>query len=215
VRVSFFGSVLSGKTTHADILVDKYGFTKLSFATEIKEVGKIMLGREINKMTDRFFLIQLGDVMRGKGSTPDLHLWVCKNTKMKCYFEDNQQNFTQLFWYAMEKRNLQNIPLTDDFFVKWMETQIETNRDIVVDDLRFTKEYDMLNTNGFKFIYLTCPKSVIHRRAIQRDGGFDISVYNEPSENIHKNFDYNYGINTDYNLDYTADSIAAFLGLEG
>ncbi len=53
---------------------------------------------------------------------------------------------------------------------------------IVVDDARFTNEAMALCHRGWRLIYLKCPYEIRFERCMKRDGHFDISTLNHPSE---------------------------------
>lgn len=58
----------------------------------------------------------------------------------------------------------------------------DETRPIVVDDVRFPNEALALCQRGWKLIYLNCPYEVRMKRCIERDGHFDKSTLNHPSE---------------------------------
>ena len=64
MRIGLVGKAGVGKTTIANILVEKYGFVRLSFAAKLKEVAAEILGRPIDKTRDRLFLQTIGAAVR-------------------------------------------------------------------------------------------------------------------------------------------------------
>jgi len=60
-KILINGRSLAGKDTIADYLVEKYGFTKISFATPIYELAERFFGMKIK---NRFILQQIGQKFR-------------------------------------------------------------------------------------------------------------------------------------------------------
>lgn len=56
------------------------------------------------------------------------------------------------------------------------------NKNIVCDDCRFVNEVETLLNNNWIFLYLDCPLEIRKARCISRDGTFDDSTVNHPSE---------------------------------
>lgn len=69
MKIGLVGKAGVGKTTFADILVEKYGFKRLSFAKKLKEVTSIIFGRPVDKARDRWFLQTLGELARAVDSS--------------------------------------------------------------------------------------------------------------------------------------------------
>jgi len=72
LRIGLVGKAGVGKTTIANILVEKYGFVRLSFAAKLKEVAAEILGRPVDKSKDRLFLQSLGEL----GRMFDTSMWI-------------------------------------------------------------------------------------------------------------------------------------------
>ena len=70
-----------------------------------------------------------------------------------------------------------------DVWVRYLLKRVEQEtRPVVVDDVRFPNEVITLNRCGWKLVYLDCPYEVRKKRCLQRDGQFDESTLEHPSE---------------------------------
>ena len=70
-----------------------------------------------------------------------------------------------------------------DVWVRYLLKRVEQEtRPVVVDDVRFPNEAITLNRCGWKLVYLDCPYEVRKKRCLQRDGQFDESALEHPSE---------------------------------
>ena len=58
----------------------------------------------------------------------------------------------------------------------------QETRPIIVDDIRFINEAEELSRRGWILVYLKCPYEIRVRRCKARDGHFDESTLNHPSE---------------------------------
>jgi dephospho-CoA kinase len=64
IRIAFCGRMRHGKTTAANYLIDHQGFTRVSFATPIKDAAKRLGWNGKKDDKGRTFLQHLGDVIR-------------------------------------------------------------------------------------------------------------------------------------------------------
>jgi dephospho-CoA kinase len=70
-----------------------------------------------------------------------------------------------------------------DVWVKHLLRRVEKEtRPVVVDDVRFPNEAATLAARGWYIVYLDCSLEVRTQRCISRDGHFDESTLNHPSE---------------------------------
>ena len=74
MKIAFVGKAGSGKTTLANYLVQKYDFTRLSFAKKVKQFGVAILLRGMKKNNPAFrkFLQMLGEGAR----VVDPNIWI-------------------------------------------------------------------------------------------------------------------------------------------
>lgn len=70
-----------------------------------------------------------------------------------------------------------------DVWVRHLRKRVANeSKSVVVDDVRFLNEAKALLDNGWMLIYLECPLEVRMQRCVNRDGHFDPSTLNHPSE---------------------------------
>lgn len=70
-----------------------------------------------------------------------------------------------------------------DVWIRYLLKRVQDEyRPIVVDDVRFPNEALALAQNGWKIIYLKCQDDVRIQRCRARDGHFDETTLNHPSE---------------------------------
>jgi len=68
MKIAFVAKAGAGKTTLARMLVEEYGFVRLSFAKQVKSFASSILSRPIDKKRDRRFLQMLGEGARASDS---------------------------------------------------------------------------------------------------------------------------------------------------
>ena len=69
-----------------------------------------------------------------------------------------------------------------DFWVKELVARTQSKSLLVIDDLRFPVEYDMLKEQGYTIVKLLCDRDVCEQRLIKRDGSFDPKMWDHESE---------------------------------
>lgn len=119
----------SGKDECAKFLIEVYNFKRFAFADPLKEDLKILLGREINKKTDRSLMQNYGELRRNEY----LNHWVDKLIKninqsdaenivvtdiryMNEIQELIQNNFLLLKIQCNESKRRENLFLRDGFY---------------------------------------------------------------------------------------------------
>jgi uridine kinase len=106
----------SGKTTLANVLVNDFGYTKISFARLLKDTAENLYGPMTKNNESRKILQEMSD---------DLKKW------------DKELFITHLLLDIEDYINV-------------------SHNTIVVDDLRYKREYDVLKDNGFVIIGVGC-----------------------------------------------------------
>lgn len=134
--IGIIGQKRSGKDTVANILTKDYGFSKYAFADPIKEICKIIFGWE--------------DVDEDYDKEKMEPIWGLSRRKAL------QLIGTDMFQFDLPKHS----PTFDHYvgrnlwamrFEQWYEN-ICQNPDVVVSDVRFQHEYDVLKRMNAKFI---------------------------------------------------------------
>lgn len=138
VRIALCGFSGSGKDTTADILISKYGFTKLSFGSAVKDVlasifswDRTMLegakpeDRAKREIVDEWWSQELGI----PNFTPRMAMQQIATQLFR-------NNFHQDIWTKVIKRKLMNYD------------------NIVITDCRFPNEIEMIKSHGFVLIHI-------------------------------------------------------------
>lgn len=138
--ISISGLKGSGKDTLGSILISKYGFIKLSFASILKDIISILFD------WDRKLLDGLTKESREWRETKDI--WWSNKLKM---------NITPRFVMEYFGTDLFRNHFNNDIWVTALEKQLYKykNKNIVITDTRFQNEIDMLKENGALFIKIT------------------------------------------------------------
>ena len=137
VIISLCGFAGSGKDTIADILVEKYGFVKISFASALKDVISNIFG------WDRKMLEGSTNEDRIKRDTVDE--WWSVQLEMTVTPRIMMQKIgTDLF------RNQFN----PNIWIKIVERQLSLYQNIIITDCRFPNEINMIKSRGGKLIHV-------------------------------------------------------------
>lgn len=133
--IALCGFIGSGKDTVGDYLVREKGYTKISFASALKDVLSVIFG------WDRKMLEGLTPEDRAKREDLDIY-WSNKLerevTPRNMMFEIGTKLFRENF--------------KDDIWVSVVERQLFKHKKIVITDCRFINEIDMVKNNNGKII---------------------------------------------------------------
>lgn len=148
MKVAFVGKMGDGKTTAANILVDQYGFTRLSFATPLKELTQ----HTINTFIE--FFNEYDDQNRKEWSVKDVE------------YNKNQHTIRHLLQFIGTEVGREWLS-DEDVWVRMLESKLDAIGDnVVIDDARFANELQMLVDRGFKIVHLArLPKN--HKEELQ------------------------------------------------
>jgi hypothetical protein len=136
--IGICGFQSSGKDTVGDLLVNKYCFKKLSFASIIKDILSIMFGWSRDKL---------------EGSTKEDREW---RETVDTWWA-NKLNMPQLSpRYVMRYfgTDLFRNHWHPDIWVKVVECQMSKYENIVITDCRFENEINMIKQYGGKLIHI-------------------------------------------------------------
>ena len=127
VIIGLFGKKGSGKDTFADYMVEKYGFQKLSFAGPLKKICK-----------DLFLLseYQVNDPILKETVIPQWNLSP-RQILQKVGTDLFRQHFSETFWVDLMKNTLE---------------QFSENEKIIITDIRFQNEHDLVQYFPNSFI---------------------------------------------------------------
>lgn len=130
--IGFLGRARSGKDTAADYLVEHHGYTKISFATPIKEICKILFGFN-------------DEQLYGEHKEDDDPNWKVSPRRVMQFIGTDmfRKNMSELlpdigenFWVHCAKVKFQK------------EIEKNSNFKCVISDVRFQNEIEMINDLG-------------------------------------------------------------------
>jgi hypothetical protein len=180
--IALCGCKGSGKDTMGNILINKYGFKKLAFASVLKDIISIIFcwNRELlegNTRESRIWREQIDE-------------WWSKRL--------NIPNLTPRYVLEFFGTELFRNHFHDEIWLAIVEKQLEQNQNIVITDCRFPNEKAMLekyNTKFIKIIRDTLPNSFLQYQNYKIE-----SINNtHPSDYLwlRFNFDYEFNNNSD------------------
>lgn len=131
--IGIIGRVGEGKTTIAEHLQNHYGFKLLSFATPVKETVSRLFGIPMYILLDSV-----------------------KKTQVLSEWNKTPRNILQIFGTECMRHHFGS-----DFWVNFMVRKIDwdNTRNIVIDDVRFQEEVDMVVRKGGQMIRVFRPNN--------------------------------------------------------
>ncbi len=177
-RIAISGKMASGKTTASSILVNQYGYQRMSFGNPIKKLGRLVSIPYNDEDIDRFMIdLCLGnenkagqclDILYDEiiPKYEDLNMDI-KNDQTRAFMQDVGQSFKIVDPYI---------------WANYLVTNLPVDRNIVIDDLRFKTELEVLKKAGFITVRLNIPPAIQAERIKQLFGHIDPSRLAEISE---------------------------------
>lgn len=140
--IGICGFQSSGKDTIGDLLINEYGFCKLSFASILKDMISSMFGWSRDKLEGR--------TKEDREWREQIDPWWSKTLNIT---ELSPRYMLQYFGTDLFRNHLH-----PDIWVKALEKQmiqlIETNKNIVITDCRFENEINLIIRYGGKIIHI-------------------------------------------------------------
>lgn len=134
--VGFVGFIGSGKGTAGDILCEKYGFIKESFAKPVKDIASVMFG------WDRKLL---------EGDTKESREW--REQKDGMWSELLGKDFSPRLALQLIGTEVGRNVFHPDLWIKMMESRLTlSTKDYVITDVRFPNEMRFIHEMGGKVI---------------------------------------------------------------
>lgn len=129
----------SGKDTLGSILIQKYGFVKLSYAGVLKDIVALLFG------WDREMV---------EGSTKESREW---REKVDEWWASrlNMPNLTPRYVLQYFGTDLFRNHFHNDIWVAAVERQLHKHKNVVITDCRFPNEINILKSHGAKLIKIT------------------------------------------------------------
>lgn len=131
--IGICGFIGCGKGTVGDILVDEYGFTKISYADRLKDTVATMFG------WDRDMI---------EGNTPESREW--RETSDPWWTDELGYEFTPRLAMQRVGTDCMRRGLDDQIWVKFVKKQLVDNPEtnFVIPDVRFYNERDLVREMG-------------------------------------------------------------------
>lgn len=150
--IAFYGKAGVGKSTAANMLVDYHGFSRIAFADPIKAMLKTMLnyaGSDID-INDRSLKEKPCEALLGK--SPRYALQTLGT-------EFGRECIGQDIWVSIAEREI--------------KTALEDGESVVIEDLRFPNEAEMVTRLGGKIVWiarqdLVCSDNPTHKSETQK-----------------------------------------------
>jgi dephospho-CoA kinase len=150
MRIAIAGKMASGKTTVADMLVSKYGFTRVSLATPLRQLVEIHENCEPHQWSSQITPIceKIAKVCPVTHTTKDIVSAVmkCFASNPKTPGEKNRGLYQSLGTDTIRQQ------FGQDVWIHYLLNDLRDNIDIVLDDLRFINEFIELSKSGFKTV---------------------------------------------------------------
>lgn len=147
--IGLCGEQGSGKTTVGDILVEKYKFHKLSFSDALKDIVSILFQWPRNLLE--------GDSEYSREWRETIDEWWSKYLQIK---EFTPRKALQLIGTDMMRDKLH-----PNIWINIIERQLTNNKNIVITDVRFNNEVNMIINHGGYIIGIKRDKASIYTEA--------------------------------------------------
>lgn len=134
IKIAFSGHICSGKTTAANALVKELGFQKMALADELKAVSRDITDW-LEASGESLFFIRTSVSNLNNKTHPLGRMW--------------------LQWLGQRMRRVYQ-----DVWVQALLQRLPDNRDVVVDDVRFSNEAKILFENGFVLARIEIPPEI-------------------------------------------------------
>ena len=172
--IGFSGKKGSGKSFFADYLVNNKLFIKLSFASPLKEITKILFNLSDEDVKDPIKKELINP--KFNASPRELMQWLGTDIMREEF--NKKFNYSGSIWIDSVKDKV--------------KTLLDNNKDVVIDDVRFQNEVDMIHSLGGIVINL-------HN---DLDNTLNNSTSNHSSENQKLTFNYEFVNDKSYSNTY-------------
>jgi cytidylate kinase len=168
-NIVLIGEIASGKTTIAKKLSEMYGYEVFSFATELKNIFKMIYKRDIDKSLDREKIQYLGQILKKNYQlfTDMDREHISFYIQSKEFFEYFMRNKNELFHLDFFANKL-------DLNINFHKAKIQNNAGI--DDMRYIREQNIVfphkNKNALNnvyYAYLDVDILTRYERVLKRD----------------------------------------------
>lgn len=172
--IGFSGKKGSGKSYFADYLVNNKLFIKLSFASPLKEITKILFNLSDEDVKDPIKKELINP--KFNASPRELMQWLGTDIMREEF--NKKFNYSGSIWIDNVKDKI--------------KTLLEDNKDVVIDDVRFQNEVDMIHSLG----------GIVINLRNDLDNTLNNSTSNHSSENQKLTFNYEFVNDKSYSNTY-------------
>lgn len=134
-NIGLCGFTGCGKSTIANILVTKYGYTELSFASALKDVLTSIFGWDRQKL---------------EGLTPEDRQW--REMEDPLWSAMLGRSITPRNMLTEIGKDIMRDHFHEEIWVKVVESKLKKYDRVVITDCRFPNEFEMVRRNGFKIV---------------------------------------------------------------
>lgn len=179
IEIGIAGPMGAGKTTLANALVTGHQFRRMSLADPLRYLTTLLLGRGIDKRTDRGVLQRVGGAARSPDwSGIDTPLESARQERVAklaahIFPDAGPEQVAALYRALYQEGYSYGWGAANYWLGRWTRDHARGPRPVVVDDLRFPIEGDFLARRGFFLVMLDVPLEERQRRIIARDGSWD------------------------------------------
>ena len=172
--IGFSGKKGSGKSFFADYLVNNKLFIKLSFASPLKEITKILFNLSDEDVKDPIKKELINP--KFNASPRELMQWLGTDIMREEF--NKKFNYSGSIWIDSVKDKV--------------KTLLDNNKDVVIDDVRFQNEVDMIHSLG----------GIVINLRNDLDNTLNNSTSNHSSENQKLTFNYEFVNDKSYSNTY-------------
>ena len=172
--IGFSGKKGSGKSYFADYLVNNKLFIKLSFASPLKEITKILFNLSDEDVKDPIKKELINP--KFNASPRELMQWLGTDIMREEF--NKKFNYSGSIWIDSVKDKV--------------KTLLDNNKDVVIDDVRFQNEVDMIHSLG----------GIVINLRNDLDNTLNNSTSNHSSENQKLTFNYEFVNDKSYSNTY-------------
>lgn len=138
MRIAFGGEMASGKTTYAEILEEEFGFTHLALGDQVKRIADAPLGEVPVLVEDTLSAVG----QEGQRNRVSLLVYEARER-----YADDRRRMLQTIGTEIGRS------VDPNLWVRWLLVKLEAHmpgvEDVVVSDIRFREEFDVLGEAGF------------------------------------------------------------------
>ena len=205
-RIAFSGKICSGKSTMADMIAKEFGHEKLSFATPLKNIAKLLRDGSLSEVYK--YCVELWE---DKDFARKFTAWLVNNVAaprtIKFELKDDVGRKI-LQTLGDGGRNVFGKGLWTDLLFK----RLKPERKYVIDDVRYPHEIEQLKEHGFVVIRLEVDEDVRLQRLRKLYGTVVQDRLTHPSETALDNYEgFTAVVKTNGNKDQQYDAVKSVL----